>query len=106
MLVFVPQRSVFHVLSSEIRLFADDTILYLFVDNPVHCDLEKMSNWASAWVVKFSQSKTKTMIINRNRKGANFPPLNMNDENLEEVQLHKHLGRGSHILEADAETNK
>ena len=42
--------------------------------------------------LKFSPSKTKTMVISRKRKGANFPPLSMNDENLEEVQSYKHLG--------------
>ena len=75
--------------SSEIMLFPDDTIMYLFVDSPVqnaeapNHDLAKISNWPSEWLVKFSPRKTKTMIINRKRKGANVPPLSMNDENLE-----------------------
>ena len=32
-----------------------------------------------------------TMIINRQRKGANFPSLSMNDETLEEIQSYKHF---------------
>ena len=51
-----------------------------------------ISNWASEWLVKFSPSKTKIVIIRRKRKGAKFPPLRMNYENLEEVQLYKQLG--------------
>ncbi len=84
--------------SSEVRLFADDTVLYLFIDNPVqnaealNRDLENLSNWALEWLVKFSPSKTKTMIISRKRKLGNFPPLTMNGKNLEEVQSFKHLG--------------
>ena len=64
----------FEAQSAEIRLFADDTILYLFVDNPVASaqalneDLERMNNWASQWLVKFSPHKTKTMNISKKKK--------------------------------------
>ncbi len=84
--------------SSEIRLFADDTVLYLFVDNPIrnaqtlNRDLEKISSWASEWLVKFSPSKTKTMVITRKKKHEHFPPLKMSGTNLDEVKSHKHLG--------------
>ena len=83
---------------SEVRLFADDTILYLFVDNPVansaalNRDLEKLSKWASDWLVKFSPTKTKAMTISWKTKLPNFPPLIMSGTPLEEVQSHKHLG--------------
>ena len=49
----------FAIDSSEIyRLFADDTILYVFLDNPaqnteaLNHDIENISNWASEWLVK------------------------------------------------------
>ena len=53
--------------SSEIRLYADDTILYMFIDNPVSNaeslkrDLSKIHDWALEWLFKFSPSTTKTM---------------------------------------------
>ena len=84
--------------SAEIRLFADDTILYLFVDNPVasaqslNDDLERMHNWASRWLVKFSPAKTKTMNLSKKKNPTFCPPLFMNGESLHEVDTHKHLG--------------
>ena len=55
--------------SSEVRLFADDTILYMFVENPVlnaeafNCDLDLINEWAHWWLINFSPHKTKSMII-------------------------------------------
>ena len=84
--------------SSQIRLFADDTILYLFVNNPVrnaellNRDLEKISNWATEWLVKFSPSKTKTMVLTRKKTHGQLPPLKMSGASLQEVHSHTHLG--------------
>ena len=84
--------------SAEVRLFADDTILYLFIDDPVHNaeslnrDLEHLSAWASQWLVKFSPSKTKTMIMSHKRKHEHHPPLMMDGATLDNVASHKHLG--------------
>ena len=42
-------------IGSSIRLFADDTSLYIIVDNPLvaaetlNADLEKLSLWAAIW---------------------------------------------------------
>ena len=83
---------------SQVRLFADDTILYLFVDNPVadaialNKDLANLSDWASEWLVKFSPSKTKTMIMTRKRKKPKHPKLCMAGTVLNDVTAHKHLG--------------
>ena len=44
--------------NSNIRLFADDTILYAFVDNPViaadalNYDLNSLMIWANQWLVE------------------------------------------------------
>ena len=84
--------------NSDVRLFADDTILYLLVDNPVanaqalNTDLKNVSKWASEWLINFSPHKTKTMVVSRKRKAVHYPPLNMNGTMLQEVQSHKHLG--------------
>ena len=45
--------------NSFIRLFADDTSLYIIVDNPfqaaeqLHSDLEKIHRWAAKWLVTY-----------------------------------------------------
>ena len=84
--------------SSEIRLFADDTILYVIVDNPtegaaaLNADLERVGKLASKWLVRFSAPKTKTMFISKKKKPVANPPLIMNRTVLEEVHSYKHLG--------------
>ena len=86
------------VQSSEVRLFADDTILYVFIDNPVRSaqalndDLLRIDEWANQWLVRFSAPKTKTMIISKKKKQPICPPLVMNGAVLQEVKSHKHLG--------------
>ncbi len=66
--------------TSEIRLFADDTILYMFIDNPLrdaaslNKDLANLSKWAQEWLVTFSPTKTKSMTITRKRVKINQPP--------------------------------
>ena len=52
-----------------IRLFADDTSLYLIVENPIEAaeklnsDLAKVHAWASKWLVTFNPSKTESLIF-------------------------------------------
>ena len=53
-LVFLVYRNdlTLEVQSSDVRLFADDTILYIIVDNPVddadalNENLQRLTNWA------------------------------------------------------------
>ena len=48
-------------INSSVRLFADDTVLYMVVDSPQHAvialnsDLGSISNWADTWLVDFNQ---------------------------------------------------
>ena len=50
---------------SSIRLFADDTSLYISVDFPdsaaqiLNLDLERLYNWAVQWLVNFNPIKTE-----------------------------------------------
>ena len=52
-------------IGSIIRLFADDTSLYIIVDNPfvaaLNADLEKISRWAATWLVTFNPDKSVGM---------------------------------------------
>ena len=60
-------------INSSIRLFADDTTLYIIVDNPLHAanqlnfDLSKIHQWATNWLVTFNQSKSESIIFSRKR---------------------------------------
>lgn len=86
------------VVNCNIKMFADDTCLYINVDKEeeqaaadlLNNDLQSVSNWANQWLVKFNSLKTKTMVItNKNRK---HPDLLFNGDVLDSVTSHKHLG--------------
>lgn len=82
---------------SDIRLFADDTTIFVFVDNPgisadiLNNDLKKMNKWAKQWLVQFSPSKTKAMTISL-KHNPNHPSLEFDSTVIDEVRNHKHLG--------------
>ena len=85
-------------MGSEIRLFADDTSLYIVVESPntaagiINTDLGRISNWATNWLVRFNANKTIAMLISRKLIHVNHPPLLMNVIVITEQQSHKHLG--------------
>lgn len=82
----------------SIRLFADDTSLYIIVDTPedaavrLNLDLSSISTWANTWLVDFNPNKTTSMIISRKRAPLAHPPLFMNNVKLVDKETHKHLG--------------
>ena len=83
---------------SNIRLFADDTSLYIIVENPqtaatiLNTDLGIITRWASDWLVDFNPSKTVSMIVSRKLAQINHPPLVMDNTVISESSSHKHLG--------------
>ena len=80
------------------RFFADDTSLYIIVDNPDHAaqllnaDLEKTTNWAETWLVKFNPDKTESLLISSKTSGPTHPPVFMLNQEINEVDKHKHVG--------------
>ena len=68
-------------IGSNIRLFADDTSLFIIVENPVlsadclNRDLDKIKQWATTWLVSFNPSKTETLLISRKVNRPQHPPL-------------------------------
>ena len=58
-------------IGSNIRLFADDTSLYIIVENPevaadiLNTDLAKVAAWAKTWLVTFNALKTESLLISR-----------------------------------------
>ena len=85
-------------IGSALRLFADDTSLYIVVDSPeteagiINTDLSTTSNWAIDWLVRFNTNKTFSMLISRKLIQVNHHPLQMGGSILTEKQSHKHLG--------------
>ena len=85
-------------IGSNIRLFADDTSLYIIVEHPdlvarcINFDLHTISDWAGKWLGKFNPPKTESMVVTRKINKPNHPPLFMSDVLIKEVSSHKHLG--------------
>lgn len=86
---------------SNIRLFADDTSLYLIIDkrdqmmattDSLNEDISNISKWASDWLVTFNPSKSESMIISRKHNTNLYPALIMDNQHIVEVSEHKHLG--------------
>jgi hypothetical protein len=81
----------------KIRLFADDTCLFIEVDNPdqaatdLNTDLQNINAWSKQWKITFSPPKTEDLIIS-NKRNRVHPPLFLNDQQIELVTFHKHLG--------------
>ena len=71
-------------IKSTVRLFADDTLLYLIVDEPVEAarclnsDLKLIYQWAERWLVKFNAAKSESLLISRKAK-KNIPSPTINE---------------------------
>ena len=91
-------NDIVNIVNSPIRLFADDTTLFITVDDPVvaanslNSDLHEVENWASKWLVLFNPSKTSSMIISKKRVPKDHPNLTFMNTPLHNEQEHKHLG--------------
>ena len=85
-------------IQSSIRLFADDTSLYIIVDDPINAanqinnDVDKIHSWAKTWLVSFNPAKSESMIFSRRINKPYHPPVFMNQSQVEEVTSHKLLG--------------
>ena len=85
-------------LESNISLFADDTSLSLEIDNPDICamqlqsDIDKITEWAQKWIVKFNLLKSESLVITRKLHKPTHPDLFMSNTKIPVVQNHKHLG--------------
>ena len=78
------------------RLFADDTSLYVVVENPaaaaniLNYDIINKHSWADQWLVSFNPSKTESMVISRKRNKPFHRRLLMDNTVVKEVDKHKH----------------
>ncbi|MES9994058.1 MAG: hypothetical protein ABW098_19070, partial [Candidatus Thiodiazotropha sp.] len=85
-------------INSTIRLFADDTSLYIIVNDPfdaaikLNLDLSRVNAWATKWLVSFNPAKSESVIFSRKVNQPYHPPVYMNYQLINEVDVHKHLG--------------
>ena len=95
-LIFI--NDIVKYIGASIRLFADDTSLYIIVDLPdqaatiLNTDLKTISDWANSWLVAFNASKTLSIIFSRKPNPVVHPSLLIHDTMINETTNHKHLG--------------
>ena len=86
---------------SHIRFFADDTMLFSIIKNPVETanelnqDLKTIQKWAHQWKLQFNPDPTKQateLLFSCKNKSPNHPPLFFNGNLVTKVDEHKHLG--------------
>ena len=84
-------------INSKIKLFADDTSMYLSLNDDhartltLNSDMDKIQTWASTWKVTFNALKTdKLNICNQNTVLSNS--LYFDNTLLQTSEHHKHLG--------------
>ena len=86
------------VRNCHIRLFADDTCLFIEVDNRretancVNDDLNAIATWSNQWLVSFSATKTKSLTISHKKDSFQNPALKFMGKPIEEVSSHTYLG--------------
>lgn len=85
-------------IQSSIRLFADDTTLYVIVNDRksaghvLNSDLEKINIWAKQWLVTFNPTKTESLLITNKKHRNQHPNLYFSRSLIQEMSTHKHLG--------------
>jgi hypothetical protein len=83
-------------IASDIRLFADDCVLYRKIDSQSDCDilqhdLDTLTDWADKWQMRFNTKKCHIMHMTKRRKPINNA-YNMAGTPLAVVKSHPYLG--------------
>ena len=82
----------------KIRLYADDTCLFLEVADRestaklIDQDLKRIAEWAKKWLLTFSPTKTKSLVISNKKDLKLNPPIYFNNIEIEEVSSYSYLG--------------
>ena len=88
-------------LSSNAKLFADDTSLFSVVQDTntfateLNSDLKKINDWAFQWKMTFYSDRSKQaqeIIFNRKFKKATHSPLLFNNNNISQVNTQTSWG--------------
>ena len=78
-------------LSCNIRLFADDTTLFIDYESETEAT-NKINAWANKWLVTFSPSKTETLFVSLKRHDQDPQPVVFDNTIIKEDKSHKSLG--------------
>ena len=83
-------------LASKVRLFADDAISYMTIDNQqdahnLQQDLNRIGEWAKKWTMVLNTEKCKVITISRKRNKIQHV-YHLNNTPLETVTSAKYLG--------------
>ncbi len=83
-------------ITSKVRLFADDTIMYLTImnnsDTPtLQRDLDKLAKWETKWQMQFHPGKCQVLTITRNHTIIQHNYI-LHGHVLEHVKEAKYLG--------------
>ena len=83
-------------ISSSIRLFADDCIIYCSISNNddttlLQKDLDEISNWAHVWQMKFNVSKCVLLRVTRDHSLFTSTHI-LNNETIQLSDTYKYLG--------------
>ena len=82
----------------NIRLFADDTTLFVDFDNVpdgaelINNDLQTIYAWANKWLVSFCPSKTESLLVSSRNGRVQPTPVYFGGSPIQEVDSHQHLG--------------
>ena len=88
-------------LSSNAKLFANDTSLFSVVHDinasaiELNSNLKKINDWAFQWKMTFNPDCSKQaqeIIFSRKLKKVTHPPLLFNNNNVSQVNFQTHLG--------------
>ena len=91
-------KDITNGISNNIRLFADDTSLFIIIDNDIRIqtlslteDIHVIKNWSYTWVVDLNANKTVT--VNFTRKNIIFPKIQFGycGEVINQQNSHIHL---------------
>ena len=82
---------------SQVRLFADDTALYLTMEGAddssvLQQDLDRLSRWEIAWDMEFNPSKCQVVQVTGSRNPISASLYRLHGEILEAVSCAKYLG--------------
>ena len=96
MFLFIYINDIGNEINSNLRLFADDSILYGIVNNfqdaqTLQADLNKLVEWAQKWQMTFNSSKFVLLRVSRSVNDVDFS-YEMMGRSLESVESHKYLG--------------
>ena len=98
LLFLVYINDIVNDIDCNIKLYADDTSLFIVVEDEyaaaskLNSDIETINNWSVQWLVNFNAKKTEAMTVSKKSVKPHHPPLYMNDDMISEVESHKHLG--------------